>query len=206
MLDYTAHPRSYDAVMGEHLSPRGSRNAALLAALEQLTGGPPALVLTARGPDVTCRAALRAGLASDAELVRAGWRSGAGAGDVGLCARVMGRLSTPTSLPTERRLLSVLAAAVAACMAAYPTTAEADAAELAAAAAALGPDEMSAPLEARVRVGVLRALLSEKAALAGAARAVTAWSEHLDELAASGASPSAEDLAAVYGDDEDDAM
>ncbi|WIA29874.1 hypothetical protein OEZ86_012343 [Tetradesmus obliquus] len=74
------NPR-YDALLSQHLQPRGPRNAALLEALTTLTGGPPALVLTPSGPDVTCMAALRAGIASDAELIKAGWRSGSKGSD-----------------------------------------------------------------------------------------------------------------------------
>ncbi|KAF6255861.1 hypothetical protein COO60DRAFT_168180 [Scenedesmus sp. NREL 46B-D3] len=217
------NPR-YDALLFQHLQPRGSRNAALLEALTALTGGPPALVLTPSGPDVTCMAALRAGLASDAELIKAGWRSGSKGSDVELCARVMGRLSVPVSLATERRVLQLLDKAVQTCSAAYPSSIECDRQELqqqlvqqqqqqqAVGDAGSTGDNAADSIAAehmQVRIGVLRALISEKSALLDCAEAVAAWQAALEALAAGAGSSiqaqvSAKQLAAVYGSDGDD--
>lgn len=123
-------PRRYDLVMTDHLQPRGSRNTTLLSALEGLTGNPPIVSLTPHGPDAMGLAVLRAALATDAELIQAGWRTGSTAENVGLCARVMARLGAPKSVGTEGRVLGVLEGAVEACLAAYPSSIEQDEAEL----------------------------------------------------------------------------
>jgi hypothetical protein len=165
-------------------------------------------------------AALRAGLASDAELIKAGWRSGSRGSDVELCARVMGRLSAPVSLATERRVLQLLEAAVQACVAAYPASIQDDRQELQQLQQQqqhqqgdAGSDtSVSLDTEhAQIRVGVLRALISEKTALLGCADAVAAWQAALEALAAgagsgsgSGAQLTPQQLAAVYGSDGDD--
>jgi hypothetical protein len=160
-------------------------------------------------------AALRAGLASDAELIKAGWRSGSKGSDVELCARVMGRLSVPVSLATERKVLQLLEKAVQACTAAYPASIEADRQELQqlqqqqqqqhAAGGSMESDSLEAE-HLQIRIGVLRALISEKTALAGCAEAVAEWQAAVAALAAggSGAQPTAEQLAAVYGSSSDD--
>jgi hypothetical protein len=61
----------------------------------------------------------------------------------------------------------------------------------------------------QIRVGVLRALISEKTALLGCAEAVAAWQAALAALASgagsgSGAQLTPQQLAAVYGSDGDD--
>jgi hypothetical protein len=167
---------------------------------------------------VTCIAALRAGVASDAELIKAGWRSGSKGSDVELCARVMGRLSVPVSLATERRVLQLLETAVQACGAAYPASIQDDRQEL----QQLLERQQQQPGDAgsdtaasmdaervQIRVGVLRALISEKTALLGCAEAVAAWQAALAALASgagsgSGAQLTPQQLAAVYGSDGDD--
>lgn len=211
----------YDAVLRDHVKPRGSRNAALLDALTALTGGPPALVLTPFGPDVTGMAALRAGLGSDAELVKAGWRIGSKGSDTELCARVMGRLSLPSSLGTERRVLEAVVEAADACLSAYPSSKEQDELELhqlqqrlkqqgvgsSSDAAADGGLTQTGQLQ--LRLGVLQALISEKTALIGCRETVLGWQQQIEQLAAAAGSPagvSAQQLAAVYeaGSDSDD--
>lgn len=122
----------YDAAPQDIARPRGPRNAALLAALDRLQGEGAMLPLGRAGPDETGLTLLRASLAGDAELVRAGWRPRAGPGDVALAARAMGRLSAPESRATEAALLAALAAFVAAAAAAYPTAVAEDEAEAAA--------------------------------------------------------------------------
>lgn len=200
--------------MDEHVKPRGSRNAALLEALTTLTGGAPALVLTPYGPDVTCMAALRAGLGSDAELIKAGWRIGSKGTDVELCARVMGRLSTPSTLATERRVLECVLQAVDTCLSAYPASVEQDEQELhqlqqqldaamqgqqATASSGSSGDKLQ---QTQLRVGVLRALVSEKTALLGCRETVLGWQQQIEQLAAgagsSAAAVNAQQLAAVY--------
>jgi sRNA-binding carbon storage regulator CsrA len=162
-------------------------------------------------------AALRAGLASDAELIKAGWRSGSKGSDVQLCARVMGRLSAPVSLATERCVLQLLEKAVQVCVAAYPASTQADRQELQQLVQQqqqqhAGSSSSAISIDAervQIRVGVLRALISEKTALLGCAEAVAAWQASLEALAAeagggSGAQLTPQQLAAVYGSDSDD--
>eukprot|EP00878_Enallax_costatus_P025743 GHUV01027569.1.p1 GENE.GHUV01027569.1~~GHUV01027569.1.p1 ORF type:complete len:479 (+),score=142.47 GHUV01027569.1:685-2121(+) len=229
----TDNPR-YDAVLQDHLKPRGSRNAALLEALTTLTGGPPALVFTPYGPDVTGMAALRAGLGSDAELVKAGWRIGSKGSDVELCARVMGRLCMPSSVGTERRVLETVLRAVDTCLAAYPSTLEQDEQELQhlqpqaadhhqqqqqeqqqASGAANGDGSSSGSStesgNEQLRIGVLRALISEKSALVGCREVVAGWQQQIEQLVAAAGSAAAvtsQQLAAVYeaGSDSEDIM
>lgn len=216
---YTQHQTllcRYDAVLTEHLRPKGSRNATLLEALTALTGGPPALVLTPYGPDVTGMAALRVGLGTDAELVKSGWRIGSKSTDVGLCARVMGRLSLPNSVATERRVLEVVLAAVDACLGAYPSSREQDEHELmelqqrvaalkqrqgAAGTNESGPGGLDDLGRLQLRIGVLRALVSEKSALLGCKETVLEWQQQIEQLVATAGSAgavSAQQLAAIY--------
>lgn len=68
--------------------PRGARNRALLAALAAATGQASSLAVGPEGPDMTAMAFLRAGLATDAELVRAGWRVKASDKDAQLALKV----------------------------------------------------------------------------------------------------------------------
>jgi hypothetical protein len=101
-------------------------------------------------------AVLRAGLSSDAELIQSGWRIGSTAADVGLCARVMGRLGQPRSLGTEGRVLGVLLGAVEACLAAYPSSLQQDLDELAQleAAAAAGAEDAQQQQQQQVAGGL----------------------------------------------------
>jgi hypothetical protein len=166
---------------------------------------------------------LRAGLASDAELVQAGWRAGS-AGDVGLCARVMGRLGqAPRSLGTEGRVVGALLAAVEGVLRGYPHSLEQDEAELqqleggeaqaeaglgalqpqqqAGAAAAGGVEQREQQQRARlIRVSILKGLVSEKQALVGSRAVLQGWQAALQQLGASGgaAAVTPEQLAAVY--------
>jgi hypothetical protein len=161
-------------------------------------------------------AALRAGLASDAELIKAGWRSGSKGSDVELCARVMGRLSVPVSLATERRVLQLLDKAVQACVAAYPSSIDADKQELQQLVqqqqqGSNSKEESPDAERLQIRIGVLRALLSEKTALLGCADAVAAWQAAVEALAAGAggsgggaAQLTPEQLAAVYGSGSED--
>lgn len=206
----------YDAVLSQHLKPRGSRNAALLEALTTLTGGPPALVLTPYGPDLTGMAALRAGMGSDAELVKAGWRIGSKGTDVELCARVMGRLSMPSSVATERRVLEVVQTAVDTCLGAYPASREQDEQELEvlqqqvaawkqqgqpAGDSSNSCDGLSQSGGLQLRIGVLQALISEKSALIGCRDVVTGWQQQIEQLVAAAGAPGAvnmQQLAAIF--------
>ncbi len=65
--------------------------------------------------------------------VGAGWRVKAGAGDVELACRVMGRLSEPSSRDVEARVLGALQAHMEARLARYPAAALALARDAAAA-------------------------------------------------------------------------
>lgn len=193
LLDYgfvdpaNGNPR-YDAVPAEIAAPRGARNAALLQALARLQGEGSLLALGPEGPDVTGLTALRAALAGDAELVRAGWRVRASPSDVGGAARALGRLSRPESAATEAAVLAALAGFCARALAAYPSTLADDEAELAAllesgrsaaSGGGGGGGDGGDDDEARARVATLRALISEKRALAGSAAAVAEWQARL---------------------------
>lgn len=192
----------YDAVpatvLPGGLQQRGPRNAALLQALEALTGGPPVLSFTPSGPDSMALALVRATLAGDAELVSSGWRVSSKAGDVGACAKVMGRLtSTPLGLSTEQAVIALLQRVVAAALAAYPSSMADDEAELAHLCAAQG----GAQDPEQLRACILRALVSEKAALTGSASVLSQWASQLAELAgarARGGVVKADQVSAVY--------
>ena len=76
-------------------APSSARSKALLGALAQVQGPAAALALGPRGPDVTTLAWVRAALASDAELVRAGAREGREGGreggeEGGKCSGIQG--------------------------------------------------------------------------------------------------------------------
>jgi hypothetical protein len=181
--------KRYDAAPADIAKPRSPRNAALLAALQRLQGD-ALLPLGPAGPDATGLTMLRAALATDAELVRAGWGVRAGPRDTGAAARAMGRLAAPQSAPTERALLSALAAYCAAALAGYPSALaddEAEAARLEAAAAAEPQQQQNAQQDAddearerHLRLQALRALIAEKRCLAGGAAAAAAWLARLD--------------------------
>ncbi|KAI8467932.1 MAG: hypothetical protein J3K34DRAFT_460119 [Monoraphidium minutum] len=173
----------YDAPPADIASPRGPRNASLLAALDALQGEGSLLALGPGGPDTTGLTVLRASLAGEAELVRAGWRTRAGPRDIGLAARTLGRLSRPESRDTEAALLAALARYCAAALAGYPSSLVQDEAEAAAAEDALARGAAGAG-EARrlgLRLQALRALASEKRALAGTAAAVASWQARLQD-------------------------
>lgn len=188
-------PPRYDAAPSDIAAPRGPRNRALLEALDRLQGEGALLALGPSGPDTTGLTVLRAALASEAELVKAGWRLRAGPRDLALAARVMGRLAEPGSAATEGAVLAALGAYCGAALEAYPSSLEEDEAEAAAlerdlAAAASGGsggaggggaeasgegEGAGGVREADLRLQVLRALIAEKRALAGSAAAVDAW-------------------------------
>lgn len=190
----------YDAVPADIAKPRGTRNNALLQALARLQGEGSLLALGPDGPDTTGLTVLRASLASEAELVRAGWKMRASPSDVGAAARALGRLSRPDGAATEAAVLSALASYCGRALAAYSSSLADDEAEL----AALLGDESSGDESSgggsgeedtrRQRVQVLRALISEKRALTGSAAAVAKWQEAL-----AAGTPVAE----LYGDDDD---
>jgi hypothetical protein len=152
-------------------------------------------------------AVLRAGLASDAELIQAGWRTGSTAADVGLCARVMARLGQPKSLATEQKVLGVLQGAVAACLGAYPSSQQQDEAELQ--KQQQQQEEVgvvAGDVQQQIRVAMLKGLISEKSALAGSAEVLQAWQQGLSGLAAAAGGPvKPEQIAAVYDHADDDA-
>lgn len=205
----------YDMVMTDHLKPRGSRNTALLTALQALTGNPPIVSVTPAGPDAMGLAVLRAAFASDAELIQAGWRTGSTGMDVALCARVMGRLGQPKSVATEQRVLGVLGEAAEACLQAYPSSMQQDEAELQqlvqqhkqqeaegdGVKSQQGSQQQDSMLQ-QVRASMLRGLISEKAALEGSREVLKSWQAQLQQLAAAGGSVKPEKLAAIYADNE----
>jgi len=194
----------YDAVPSQIAKPKGSRNAALLEALDRLQGEGSLLALGRAGPDTTGLTVLRATLATEAELVRAGWRVRAGPRDVGLAARTLGRLSQPESVATETVVLSALSAYCRSALQGYPTALEEDEAEMAQIIAEQqqgggGAGEQQQQQQQHYsRLQVLRALVSEKRALTGTAAAVAEWQARL----ASGCPPS--ELYAGLGDSDED--
>jgi len=199
----------YDLNMSDHLKPRGPRNAALLSALTALTGNPPIVSLSPSGPDPMGLAVLRAGLASDSELIQAGWRTGSTASDVGLCARVMGRLGVPKSAATEQKVLAVLASAVEACLAVYPSSIQQDQAELEQLQEQVQQQQQgeevkgadSSSMLQQVRISMLKGLISEKSALIGSREVLASLQQQLARLAAGGA-VKAEQLNALYGGED----
>ncbi|KAG2423002.1 hypothetical protein HXX76_015600 [Chlamydomonas incerta] len=194
----TAGRDRFDANPADVVPPRSSRNAALLAALAAVHGGTagsssstaPAvegdsaaaataatagagsLALGCGGPDTASLTFLRAALATDVELVRAGWRVKAGAKDVELACRVMGSLAEPTSAATEGALLRALAAYIQGRLAAFPTTLEEDEDRL---LGRNGVPRVTGP----ERLAVV-ALASQKRALVGSAAAVAGWMQRLE--------------------------
>ncbi|KAG2447665.1 hypothetical protein HYH02_007581 [Chlamydomonas schloesseri] len=196
----TAGRDRFDANPADIVAPRSSRNAALLAALAAVHGGTvgtaPAtaaaaaaeggaaaaaaataagagsLALGVSGPDLASLTFLRAALATDVELVRAGWRVKAGPRDVEAACRVMGALAEPTSTATEGALLRALAAYIQARLAAFPTCLEADEDRL---LGRNGVPRVAGP----ERLAVV-ALASQKRALAGSAAAVAGWLQRLE--------------------------
>jgi hypothetical protein len=133
---------------------------------------------------------LRASLAGEAELVRAGWRVRAGPRDVGAAARALGRLSNPESAATEGALLAALAAYCDQALAGYPSTLaqdEEEAARLEAEVAETSEQQQPRPFaeqtqqqqERHLRLQVLRALIAEKRCLTGTAAAVSGWQARL---------------------------
>ena len=154
------------------MQPSNARQRALLSSLEALQGGPGAtLALGPQGPDLTSVTWLRAAASSDAELVRAGWRIKATAKDVEVACRAMGRLSTPSSKATEQKLLGSLLGFIQRALEAYPSSLQQDEEEL---QVAEGKEEL------RVRVQVLRALVSEKRALHGSLTVVQKWLQDVE--------------------------
>ncbi|GIL45145.1 hypothetical protein Vafri_2473 [Volvox africanus] len=157
----------FDADPAEVAPPRTSRNAALLAALAAVQGEGCHLALGESGPDSASLAYLRASLASDVELVRAGWRVKASEKDVELACRAMGALAQPSSAATEGALLEALAEYVAAALGRFPSSLEEDLARLEGRGGyerVTGPERLA-----------LVALASQKRALRGTAQAVASW-------------------------------
>lgn len=159
--NYTYHMGWRDAV-----PPRGRRNAALLEALTRAYGD-LSLALGPSGPDEACLTWARAAMASDAELIKAGWRIKATSKDVRMASAAMSRLAYPTSRSTEAALLASFAAALAKRRAAYPTTLEQD------------RELLAQPDTSWLQQQALRALTSEKIALEGASSAIRGWQEAL---------------------------
>jgi hypothetical protein len=178
-----------------------------MEALQVLTGGSLAASLTPTGPDVTTLAAVRACVASDAELIKTGWRLGSKSSDVHLCARVMGRLSVPLSAATEQRVLEQLQQLVDACITTYPSSIQQDEAELqhllqqqqqqgdslsngsnggsAASTASSsfdGCDKDDMRQQRLIKAGILRALISEKTALLSCREVLSLWVQLLGDL------------------------
>ncbi|KAL6745779.1 hypothetical protein V8C86DRAFT_2967048 [Haematococcus lacustris] len=167
-VDPTNRNHRVDVDVTQIVAPRSGRARSLLGALGAVQGGTCRLVLGEAGPDLPSLAYLRAALASDADLVRAGWRLRASEADTELACRVMGSLGQPSSRTTEQAVLQALAGWLAQAAAAYPSTLEEDLAEL------------ERPETAWLRRQVLLALSSEKKALRGSAAAVGEWLEQLD--------------------------
>ncbi|KXZ51903.1 hypothetical protein GPECTOR_11g337 [Gonium pectorale] len=160
----------YDVDPSEVVAPRGPRNAVLLRALAGVQGE-ARLALGPRGPDTATLTYLRAALASDAELVRAGWRVKATERDLDTACRAMGALAAPASAATERALLGALAAFIESAAARFPTSLQHDTQRLAGAG---GEPRLDGPERLAVSV-----LASQKRALAGAAAVVSSWLERL---------------------------
>jgi hypothetical protein len=167
-VDATNRNDVLDVPCAEAAAPRGPRNRALLEALAALQGRDAVVAVGAEGPDQAAVLYMRAALATDAELVRAGWRIKATAADADLACRVMGALAEPASEPTEAAVLAGFERLVLTLLGRYPTSLQADEAELA------RPD--TPPL----RAAALRALASEKRALLGAQAAVATWQARLN--------------------------
>ncbi|GLI66009.1 hypothetical protein VaNZ11_009712, partial [Volvox africanus] len=161
----------FDADPTEVAPPRTSRNAALLAALAAVQGEGCHVALGERGPDSASLAYLRASLASDVELVRAGWRVKASERDVELACRAMGALAQPSSAATEGALLEALAEYVAAALGRFPSSLERDLARL---EGRDGHERVTGP----ERLAVV-ALASQKLALRGTAQVVASWRARL---------------------------
>ncbi|GFR51503.1 hypothetical protein Agub_g13918, partial [Astrephomene gubernaculifera] len=116
----------FDADAAEVVPPRSSRNAALLRALsaamgpaagaagdDTTSGGSSSgsssglgISFLEGGPDGPSRALLRAARATDAELVRAGWRIRATESDTELACRVMATLGNTNTTTTSSASLS----------------------------------------------------------------------------------------------------
>lgn len=174
----------YDALPSDIASPRGPRNRSLLAALDGLQGEGSLLPLGPSGPDTTGLTVLRAALATEAELVRSGWRLKAGPRDTGLAARALGRLSEPGGAATEAAVLGALEQYCSRALAAYPTTLQQDETEMGAIIEhqkqLQGQNgHVEQQRERHLRLQVLRALVSEKRALTGTAAAVAEWQVRL---------------------------
>ncbi|MEW5299247.1 MAG: hypothetical protein WDW36_002280 [Sanguina aurantia] len=119
----------WEAHPGNTVPVRASRNRALLEALEKMQG-PARVVLSPDGPDEILLATVRASLATDAELVRSGWRIRATADETESACRVMAKLSEPISSASEAKVLQHLATYVQLQQSKYPSTLEEDIATL----------------------------------------------------------------------------
>ncbi|GAX78440.1 hypothetical protein CEUSTIGMA_g5881.t1 [Chlamydomonas eustigma] len=149
-------------------APSSARSRALLEALSRVQGEDSKLVLSPRGPDITTVAWVRAALATDAELIKAGWRYKATAEDVELACRVMGTLSDPISKQNESKVLAAFSAAAMEQLSSYPTSLEQD------------EEEERDPLTGMTRRHVLRALISEKRSLVGTISVIKEWTMKLE--------------------------
>lgn len=158
------------------VAPRGPRNKALLEALDRLQGEGALLALGPSGPDTTGLTMLRAALAGEAELVKAGWRVRAGPKDMAAAARAMGRLAQAENAGTEAAVLNALAGYCGRVLAAYPTTLQQDEEEM---GRVIMEQQQGREEGQELRLQVLRALVCEKRALAGTAAAVVEWQRRL---------------------------
>jgi hypothetical protein len=147
--------------------------------MDRLQGTGALLALGPSGPDVTGLTLLRASLAGEAELVKAGWRIRSGPNDLALAARVLGRLSQPEAAATEAAVLAALAVFCAKALAAYPSSLSADEEEAARVLAELPGAPRGRRRDLDLRLQVLRALISEKSALTGTSVAVAEWQARL---------------------------
>jgi hypothetical protein len=175
-------------------------NAALLA----VVGLPPEAATAALGcdgPDDGVLAWARVAAATPAELSAGGWSDAAAAAVARargsgqpvaatlqqLAYNVMGSFIARVSASNEAAALQRLASACQAQMAAYPTTLQADEALL----TDCGETSAAPDARAHARLHALRALVSEKRALEGAAAAIAAAQAALRKAADRGAAPKA---------------
>lgn len=174
-----------DVLASDAVTPRSARNRTLLEALQSVQGE-ATIAFGPNGPDVTTLTYARAALATDVELVKAGWRVKASAAEVELACRVLGRLSEPVSAATEVALLKQLEGCVTQLLDGYPTSLEQD------------EQQLRQPALPWLQQQALRAVASEKRALHGSKDALQGWLYQLQKGAPPGAL-----YAELYEDDED---
>lgn len=196
LLDYgfveaTNTNHRIDLELSDIVQPRGSRNSGLVEAMTAVQG-PPIIAFSQEGPDEAAVTWARACLATDAELVVAGWRVKATAKDTDLACRVMGTISQPSNSATEQKVVAAFESAIVKLLALYPTSLEDDL------------QSLQRPDMPYVRKQITRAIASEKKALVAAQAVVNGWQQRMRE----GCGPSD-----VYGfadecsvDDDEDAV